>query len=356
MQNKYLFDGQKLMWHMDRVEAHFKRGERIVPLHIDLGVTKFCNAACVYCYGTFQKMGKDIIEGQTLINLFSDAARLGVRSITVTGDGEPSLNPAMWEAMRAGKAGGLDIGFATNGIALDEEKIKCILENCVFCRFNVSAVSREGYIKIHGVDKWDVVKKNIESAVRLKKELSSNCTLGLQMVLIPDAYEEIIPEANYAVEEGLDYFVIKQFSDPGCDEMSRFALDWYDRPDVLETLKLAESFSTNDTKIVPKWDMMHSKGVREYDRCVDCALIFQISGSSKCYPCGYLFGKEEYCYGDLKKQTLEEILTSEHYWKLIKHMREDFDVHKNCMGCCRHDFMNAFMWKYLNPPEHLNFV
>ena len=40
IKNKYLFDGNKLIYHMDRVDAHYKNGERIVPLHIDIGATK----------------------------------------------------------------------------------------------------------------------------------------------------------------------------------------------------------------------------------------------------------------------------------------------------------------------------
>lgn len=353
---KYLFDGHKCIWHMERVYEHFRDGKKIYPIHIDIGVTKACNARCVYCYGTFQKMSGEIMPREVLLDIFGSAAGLGIKSITATGDGEPTMNPAIYEAVKVGKAGGLDIGFATNGIALNEKKIAALLENCTWVRFNLSAVDKGGYSDIMGVDQWDKVRRNIEMAVALKKSLKSKCTLGLQMVLIPDALGQVLPEAKYAVENGLDYFVIKQFSDPGCKELSQFALEWYDNPLVLDTLKRAEEMSNEETKIVPKWDMMHSKGIRNYDRCVDCALLFQISGSSKCYPCGFLFGDDRYCYGDLKKQTLKQILDSEHYWQVVKYMREKFDVHKDCTGCCRHDFINEFLWRYLNPPEHINFI
>lgn len=352
----YAFDSHKLIYHMDRIYDHFRDGKRIYPLHIDIGATKLCNARCVYCYGTFQKMSGDIIPRDVLIGIFRDAPRLGIKSITATGDGEPTLNPAMYDALRVGKAERLDIGFASNGIALTYEKIKTILETCTWFRFNLSAVNNIEYHTIHGVDTWYKVMENIRQAVRIKKEIGSKCTLGLQMVLIPDALGQVIPEADFAVKEGLDYFVIKQFSDPGCEELSQFALTWYDKPEVMQILKTAEDMSTEATKIVPKWDMIHSKGIRNYDRCVDCALLFQISGTSKCYPCGFLFGDECYCYGDLKKNTLKEILDSEQYWNVVKYMREKFDVHKDCTGCCRHDFTNEFLWKYLHPPEHINFI
>jgi molybdenum cofactor biosynthesis enzyme MoaA len=301
-------------------------------------------------------MSGDIIPRNVLLKLFEDAPKLGVRSMTLTGDGENTLNPAVYDAMRIGKKNGLDIGFATNGIKLNDVEMITILQNCVWVRFNLSAASREAYYKIHGVDKWDMVRTNIQRIVELKKELGLNTTIGLQMVLIPDALKEVIPESQFAIDSGVDYFVIKQFSDPGCEELSQFALSWYDNQETLDILKKAEAMSTDVTKIVPKWDMMHSKGIRQYDHCVDCPLIFQISGSSKCYPCGFLFGNEKYCYGDLKTQSLGEILTSDHYWKIIKYMREEFDVHKDCTGCCRHDFLNKFITDYLNKPDHINFI
>ena len=357
MENKwYAFDGHKLIYHMERIYDHYRDGKRIYPLHIDIGATKACNARCSYCYGIFQEMSGEIIPRNALVALFEDAPLLGVKSLTLTGDGEPTLNPAVYEAVSKGKAGNLDIGFATNGIALTPEKLTILLKSCTWLRFNLSAVSEDAYKTIHGVDLWERVQANIKMAVQLKKQLGAKCTLGLQMVLIPEALSQVIDEARFAVANELDYFVIKQFSDPGCEEMSRFALDWYDNPDVRTTLRLASEMSNDTTKIVPKWDMIHSKGIRRYDRCVDCALIFQISGNSKCYPCGFLFGDDRYCYGDLKKQTLKEILDSDRYWEIVTYMRNKFDVHKDCKGCCRHDFTNAFVWQYLNPPEHINFI
>lgn len=355
-QSKYLFDGNKLLWHMDRVEDHYKFGNRIYPLHIDIGATKICNAKCIYCYGIKQKMENAIIPRDILVKLFREAPGLGIKSITVTGDGEPTLNPAIYEAVIEGDRFGLDIGFATNGIALTPSKIKILLDSCTWLRFNLSAVNPGSYKAIHGVDQWERVQDNIKLAIGQRKVWGQKCTIGLQMVLIPDCIDQVISEAKWAIKHGVDYFVIKQFSDPGCKEMSRFSLDWYDNKNTLAILHMAEGMSTDKTKIVPKWGMIKSKGKRPYDHCVDCPLIFQISGNSRCYPCGFLFNNEAYCYGDLRVQSLKEILDSEHYWKLIHKLREEFDVHKDCQGCCRHDFTNDFIWKYLHPPEHLNFI
>lgn len=355
--HRYHFDGHKGLWHMDRIYDHFRDGKRIYPLHIDIGATKICNAKCVYCYGIKQGMDyKSIIPRHAMLDVFGTAKGLGIHSVTVTGDGEPTLNPYLYEAVALGKSKGLDIGIATNGIAISMEQMDTLLKSCTWIRFNLSAVDREGYKKVHTVDKWEAVERNIKLAVMLKRTMGYSCTIGLQMVLVPQCMGQVIPEAQFAVDTGVDYFVIKQFSDPGCSEMSRFDLSLYDSDKVKSVLQRAEALSTPKTAIVPKYHIMALKGSKPYDRCVDCALLFQSSGTGKCYPCGYLFGDDRYCYGDLHKQTLKEILDSEKYWSIISYMRNSFNVHTDCFGCCRHDALNAFIWEYLHPPSHINFI
>ena len=85
-------------------------------------------------------------------------------------------------------------------------------------RFTVAAGTPEGYSKIMFKSKehtevFDRAMKNIKYAVELKKKLKLEVTLGIQMVLMPDFEDEIIPFAKLAVDLGVDYGVIKHCSD-----------------------------------------------------------------------------------------------------------------------------------------------
>ena len=51
--SKYIMEGHKLYWHLDRVRDWMK-GKRIVPIHIDVGLSKGCNIRCEYCFGVLQ--------------------------------------------------------------------------------------------------------------------------------------------------------------------------------------------------------------------------------------------------------------------------------------------------------------
>jgi radical SAM protein with 4Fe4S-binding SPASM domain len=145
--------------------------------------------------------------------------------------------------------------------------------------------------------------------------------------------------------------------------------------------------SNKKTKIIVKWGAMNdSRSITMektwgFDRCVDLPFIFQISGDGGCYPCGFMFGNKDYCYGNVNEERLIDILNSEKYWNIVKKVAET-PLDKLCSGQCRHceslkfidklkkvykgnlqealTEMSGGVEKYqelLNdPPEHLNFL
>jgi len=353
--DKWNLDSNKCLWHMDRIHKHFIQGKRIVPVTIDAGITKVCNIKCEFCYGIFQDMNGAMIPPAALIRLFHDAPKIGVKAISIVGDGEPTLNPALVDAVKAGAEGGLDMAVATNGVRMPGPMISDLLDRLVWLRFNLSAIG-DDYERVHGRPYWFQVRDNIIRTLRTRELRRSKCTIGLQMVLTQNALMSVLPEARFAINSGVDYFCIKQCSDPKCGGMTVPQPEWFDAPDVLAILKTAEAMSTEKTRIIVKFAAMATRYRRPYDHCYDVPLLFQISGDGKCYPCGYLFGDERYCYGDLVKQSLGEILESERYWEIIKVMQTTFDVHKDCAGHCRHQSSNEFVSKFINKPEHLSFL
>lgn len=341
---------------MERVYKHYRDGERIPPIHMDIGATSKCNSACIYCYARWQRHKGEVLKPEIFIKLMREAPRAGIKSIAIIGDGEPTLNPALYEAVKEGKANGLDISVGTNGIALDSNKIDTLLANCVWVRFNLSAGTKEGYNFVHGQDSWDRVSTNIREATNIKRVKGYKCTIGLQMVLVPQCIDQVIPEAEFALDSGVDYMVVKQYSDPVCDKMVQVDRDWYKDRKVKSVLKKAEKMSTEKTQVIIKWGLMQVHANKPYKRCVDLPLLIESSGTGKVYPCGYHFRNKRYEMGDLNKQSIGEIITSEKYWDLIKYMREEFEVGKGCFGSCRHDMTNSFIWDFINFPEHINFI
>ena len=382
---KYLMDGNKMLWYGDRIQK-FMNGERIMPVTLDFGISKACNMKCIFCYGVYQQPSSEHIPTDKLLEIAKDAGEAGILGLCIIGDGEPTMNKGLYDFVDALKANGVAPALATNGLLLDDAKTERLTKNCSWIRFTICATG-DKYRQIHqGVPEgsFEKIKKTIAHAVKHR----GACTIGMQMVLIPECFDQIIPLSRLAIELGVQYFQIKQFSDAGEGMPLHFDMNLYAK--VEEDLKIAEGMSTDETEIIIKWrSMEESKNITmnkkwSFDKCLDLPFLMQVSGNGKCYPCGYLFNKEEYCYGDLQVQSLKEILHSERYWGIIEKIAK-IPVCDLCDGQCRHssqlEFLDKFVKAYKengadtkrtlislcgstvqyyklmqNPPEHIEFL
>jgi MoaA/NifB/PqqE/SkfB family radical SAM enzyme len=363
MADKYIMDGHKLYWHLDRVND-WLNGKRIVPIHIDVGLSKGCNIKCEYCFGVLQgnfyRKGSEIyFPREPLLRYVREAGELGVCSMGFIGEGEPLLNPYVYEAIIEAKSAGVDVSMGTNGILLDagkkgEEALKCLS----WIRFNISAASDEAYKRVHRSKEFAIVLEKIKFCVKTKRSKDLKVTIGLQMVLTPSNVDQVVPLAKLGKELGVDYLVIKQCSDAVENELGVFnRLTEYDT--FSNILKEAEGISSNNYNVIIKWKKITEKGRRIYRQCLGVPFLLYSSGDGKLYPCGMCFDyqkamEEEYRMGDLVKQSFKEIISSDRYWEVVNKVKQ-LDVSK-CYSGCRTDAINEFVWQLKHPPEHVNFV
>jgi len=360
---KFQLDGHKLIYHLDRVLS-WQRGERIAPIHIDMGLTKFCNMGCIYCIGVTQVMVKGaMIERDALLRFIDDCGRLGVRSIGFIGDGEPTLNPALYDAIVQAKKVGIDTGIATNGLLIDMERAYDILRHSTFIRFNLSAAEPESFRKVHQVRavNFGTLVEKIKTLVKIKKENNYKCTIGIQMVLIPENFDQVITLAELGAELGVDYLQVKQCSD---SEYRELGINHKDYKKVQQDLRQAETLAHKNYSVKVKWNKinifdetdLYKAGTRKYDVCYGTPFLGQISGNGKVYPCGPFFGKERFCMGDIHKGSYYDIVMGDRYWQVHRDIIDNVDVHYDCTVGCRQDYINKFLWDIKNPPEHINFI
>lgn len=361
MADKYIMDGHKLYWHLDRVND-WLNGKRVVPIHIDVGLSKGCNIKCEYCFGVIQrnvyKKGfYEYFPREPLLRYMKEAGEIGVRSMSFIGEAEPLLNPHVYEAIAVGKKAGVDISLGTNGILFNNGKDgESALEHLIWIRFNISAASDVAYRKIHGSKEFDTAVEKIRFCVHTRNKKNLQVTVGLQMVLTPSNVNQVLPLSKLGKELGVDYLVIKQCSDTVDNSLGIFnRLGEYDN--FTNILKEAESVSTEDYNVIVKWGKIVNKGERNYDQCLGVPFLLYSSGDGKLYPCGAFFDfkEEEYRMGDIVKHSFKEIIESDRYWEVVDKVKK-IDVHTACYSGCKTHSINEFLWMLKHPPEHINFI
>lgn len=363
-----ILDGSKVLWHQDRIKE-WKEGKRIAPITIDCALTTKCSYRCIYCYGKMQCINQsENMDKETIFNFLDDAADIGVKAVSFVSDGESTCNPNLKDAIIHGKSKGLDMALGTNGYLLKDNELEEILPCLTYLRFNISAGEPDRYAYIHGCKEecYYKVVNTIKKALEIKKRKKLNVTIGLQMVLMPEFKDQIIPLSKLGKELGVDYLVIKHCSD---DEEGTLGVDYSKYDGLVELLKEAETYSTKEYKVTAKWSKILSHGKKNYSKCFGAPFILQMSGTGLVAPCGMFFNDKykKYHIGNIKEKRFKDIWQSDRYWEVMKSITADcFDPNKECGTLCLQHKTNEVLWdiyksgKIVNPvgdkPNHINFI
>ncbi|MDD4910531.1 MAG: radical SAM protein [Candidatus Omnitrophica bacterium] len=363
-----VLDGHKLNWHKERVES-WLRGERIAPITVDCALTRRCTYRCVYCYGRLQENDEKKMTREVIFRFLDDAAEIGVKAVSFVSDGESTCSPHLYDAILKGKGNGLDMALGTNGFLLKDERLEEILPCLTYLRFNISAATPSAYARIMGCKEecFNKVYNTIKKCVEIKKKSGLEVTLGLQMVLLPQFSEQIIPFAKLGKESGVDYAVIKHCSD---DEDGNLKVDYPAYFGLVDILKEAEGYSDRDYLVKVKWSKVLSGGKRGYGRCYGPPFIVQLSGSGLVAPCGMLFNEKykRFHIGNIADTSFKEIWQGKRYWEVMDLLAsEKFDPRTMCGTLCLQHKVNEFLWDLKNnnasleelkgaAPMHINFI
>jgi len=367
--SKFILDGSKILFHKERIqEWDFGKG-KVAPITIDMALTTKCSYRCVYCYGKMQCINQsENMDWFTIKNFLDDACELGVKAISFVSDGESTCNPHLKDAILYGKSLGMDMALGTNGYLLNDDELEDILPCLTYLRFNISVGEPERYAYIHGVKRecFDKVCNTICKAVEVKNRLSLPVTIGLQMVLMPEFVDQIIPLTKLGRDLNVDYFVIKHCSD---DEEGTLGVDYGKYSELVDVLKEAEEYSTDSYQVSAKWSKILSGGEKNYCKCFGPTFILQISGSGLVAPCGMFFNEKysKYHIGNIKETRFRDLFYGERYWEVMSSIAsEKFDPNRECGTLCLQHKTNEALWDiYCNKeipetpeamPSHINFI
>ena len=330
-EGKLILDSHKLSYHYDRVEA-WENGQRIAPVSVDMALTRACGAMCSFCYAMVQEpQERSSIKVKQALDLVDDFAEVGVKGVSLISDGESTLSKAYVPFIQHASNVGIDVGNATNGWEWEPEKIDQVLPHLTWVRFTCAAGTPEEYSKIMFKSKdhtevFDRAMKHIRYAVELKRKLNLKVTLGIQMVLMPEFKDEIIPFAKLAVDLGVDYGVIKHCSD---DEFGTLGVNYSKYEEMYDLLNKAEALGNETTKIIVKWDKIKDKGKPSYKRFYGPQFLLQISGSGLIAPSGMFFNARysKLHIGNFVDERFKDVFKSERYWKIMNYLASpNFDA------------------------------
>ena len=363
-----ILDGTKLAWHTERIEA-WQRGERIAPITIDMALTRACNYGCHFCYARLQENDRFEITREVIENFLVDCAQMGVKAISLVSDGESSISPHFEYTIIRGSELGISMATATHAYNTSKEVLERILPHLTYLRVNFSAGEPKRYAEIMGVkeEHFHQVCQNIRDMAEIKKRDNLDVTIGMQMVLMPEDADQVIPLAKLGKELRPDYVVIKHTSD---SEDGALGVDYSKYAALDDILHEAESYSDESYQVSVKWSKINAEGKRDYQRCYGPPFQIQLSGSGLVAPCGMLFNEKykKFHIGNIVETRFKDIVESDRYWEVMNHLASPaFNAQSMCGSLCLqhkpNEFLDAYKKGHISlskptgtPPQHINFI
>lgn len=343
-----LLDHTKIGWYEDRVKA-WKRGERVAPVTMDVAWTRQCNAACVFCAATTQASDGGRITQKHAFEYLEDAAELGVKGVSLISDGESTVVPWYEESIEYAAKLGIAIGISSNGVRLKRKVLERILPHTTYLRFNFSGADRERYKQIMGLKDrdYDQVIQNVKDAMEIKRANNLETNVNVQMVLMPDMADQIMPFARLGQQLRPDYAIIKHAAD---SKDAGLGVDYKKYDPLFPLLKEAEALSDETYRVAVKWSRIQDEGRRDYQRCYGPMFILQLSGNGLVAPCGQLFQEKykKFHIGNITKDRFKKIFESDRYLEVMQYLASDeFDAQKNCGPNCLQTRTNSWLDKYV---------
>ena len=199
------FDGLRLLQHPERFRnVLLGRELDIVPVTVQFWPSLSCDARCPTCPYRLTDARDEADEDESLhlmsMDLFrqliSSMSRAGVKSVFLTGGGEPLLHPQLVTMAEELRAVGLEWGLFTNGITLSTELAEALLRaNPGFFRVSLDAGNPALYRKIYAAhpETFDVVKSNVIAAGKVAAKLGYNW-FGVGFAVMPNATRQDISD------------------------------------------------------------------------------------------------------------------------------------------------------------------
>lgn len=354
--DKYKIDSHKLIYHTDRVNDWLK-GKNIYPIYMEVSPSGSCNHRCTYCALDFMEYQPKFLETNILKKRLTEMGKLGVKSIMYAGEGEPFLHKDIIDITNHTKKSGIDVAFTTNGVLLSHKIVDNCLDKISWIKVSINAANKDTYAQIHGTNPKDLEKviSNMSYAAKIRNKNKLKCALGMQILLLPENKNEVVALAKLAKNIGMDYLVVKPYSQHPLSKTKKYQdikyssyLSLANKLQKINSDKFNVIFRLN---AMEKWD----KVTRNYKHCLAIPFWSYIDASGNVWGCSIFLKDERFLYGNIYKNTFKEIWNSNKKKKLLELTEHKLNT-DNCRVNCRMDEINRYLWELKNPQSHVNFI
>jgi len=347
------YNFNRLEYHPEAIKA-LANGSINPPIQVRIKPINRCNHDCFFCaYSDTSRKEhknvdaidhidtkmhqetnlKDMIPTDRLISLIGELADYGVKSITLSGGGEPTIHPGFLDAIKIAHKRGLDTSLITNGSVIKNGWMDEMMA-MKWIRISIDYSSPDSLARSRNIHhgEFDKIMANISKLCSYKRITGSKVEIGVNFIVHKDNKSSIAEMANTLANVGVDNI---RFSPIWIPDFRRYHEEIED--DVLDQLKEIGG-KVKNTSIFSTYDINAKEHyeTRPYKICYTQHLVPVIGADQYIYRCHHLAFTEEGRLADISHKTFSEA------WEDIynNQLHTSFDCKANCKHQCVYDNRN----------------
>ncbi len=333
----YIEPRTKIFQHLDRLLA-LQEDRRMPPVNVEIDLSNRCNLGCEWCHmahthtrgpqGNGGQVG-DLIDTELLNALMYELDGYGVKSITWSGGGEPTLHPDFDDIVRFCP---LDQGLYTNGTNISQARAQLLKMHMTWVYVSLDAMTAADFRAGKGADGFEAACE----AIRNLAAAPGKATVGVGFLLRQDNYQSVARMTELGVTLGADYVQFRPAVIPGA------SIDW-----IKDALPMLRYMSVFDQVIldVSRFEELAYWGVHP-PTCYWSGLSTVITPDGRIWDCVNKRGFEGAELGDLNQDNFTDI------WERGKLA----EVNGDCRIMCRGYIPNVALEAVMDEQPHGNFI
>lgn len=200
------------------------------PLHLDIEVTSVCNLRCPFCVATISRgaIRNGFIDRALVERVLDEGQEHDLYACKFNSRGEPLLHREIAHFVaHAKKRGVLDVFFNTNGVLLDEEAARGLIDAGLDrLTISIEGTDKATYEKYRVGSNFERLLGNVVGLQELKARLGvSHPLVRVQSVLVPEVAADIDGYVAFWRDKA-DQVSCNEMLDNQLDPQKAFVSDW----------------------------------------------------------------------------------------------------------------------------------
>jgi cyclic pyranopterin phosphate synthase len=353
----YIDPQHKVLHHLETL-AHLKaHGRTPAPVNVEIDLSNRCSLGCEWCHFAYTHTkgplagtqprpdgtipGGDLMPLELADRMVTELAMAGVKSVTWTGGGEPTLHPHFAHVVRRAADEGLEQGLYTHGGHLGGPVAALLKATHTWVYVSLDEAGPLQYRISKGVDRFHAAC----DGVRALAGAPGKATIGVGFLLHERNCDEVLAMVNLARDLGADYVQFRptiryEALEPGkraeTPDWVKRAVRWFGRLQ-------GDPFVIADAARFGMYGGWQGHG---YGTCYWSTMQTVITPNGKVWTCCNKREHGDALLGDLAVESFAEV------WA----RRTPAEVTPSCRVMCRGHLANVTLNALMAEPAHANFV